>query len=276
MLNVSLADISLADLSHEDLMLLPKEEREGVAFLLAEMERRKSRRKFHELFPDVDTEQPDGSMVYARHKYAKHLEFFEAGATYQERCFRAANRVGKTLGSAYETSAHLTGLYPDWWIGRRFRAPINCWAAGKTNETTRDLVQPALLGDIAFDGPRKVVSGIGMVPGELLGKPAWKQGVPNLVDTIKVKHVTGGWSTLGFKSYEQGRGAFEGAAKHVIWLDEECPLDIYGECLIRLMTTNGIIMLSFTPLEGMSKTVLQFAPEGERPYEPPILTQGGE
>jgi hypothetical protein len=42
-----------------------------------------------------------------------------------------------------------------------------------------------------------------MVPGQLIGKHSWKQGVQDLVDTVKVKHASGGWSTLGFKSYEQ-------------------------------------------------------------------------
>jgi phage terminase large subunit-like protein len=66
------------------------------------------------------------------------------------------------------------------------------------------------------------------------------------------------------KSYEQGRGSFEGTSQHVIWLDEECPMDVYGECLIRLMTTQGVLLLTFTPLEGMSETVLQFQLASER------------
>ncbi len=51
------------------------------------------------------------------------------------------------------------------------------------------------------------------------------------------------------------------------WLDEEPPLDVYGECLIRTATTNGvgIIMLTFTPLEDMSAVVLQFMPAEFRP-----------
>ncbi len=53
--------------------------------------------------------------------------------------------------------------------------------------------------------------------------------------------------------------------QHVIWLDEEPPADVYGECLIRTMTTNGIIMLTFTPLSGMSAVVLQFMPAEFRP-----------
>ncbi len=69
-----------------------------------------------------------------------------------------------------------------------------------------------------------------------------------------------GWSTLGFKSYQQGRGSFEGTALHGIWLDEEPPEDVYGECLIRTATTDGIVMLTFTPLAGMSEVVMSFMP----------------
>lgn len=49
-------------------------------------------------YPDEDTPQPDGTVIHARSKYAKHLEFFEAGAKYRQRAARCANRVGKTLG----------------------------------------------------------------------------------------------------------------------------------------------------------------------------------
>lgn len=233
--------------------------------LLKAMERRFAQRQFYRLYPDQDVELPDGTTTYARSKYPKHMEFFEAGARYRERCAMAANRVGKTFGmGGFEIAAHLTGEYPPWWVGRRFEKPIRAWAAGKTNETTRDIVQTTLVGDVQ-SGTRKTVTGTGIVPGERLGQVAWKQGVPDLLDTIKVRHISGGWSTLGFKSYQQGRGSFEGTAQHVIWLDEEPPIDIYGECLIRTATTGGIIMLTFTPLEGLSETVMQFLPQDMRP-----------
>ena len=80
----------------------------------------------------------------------------------------------------------------------------------------------------------------------------------DLVDTVWVRHVSGGWSRLSFKAYEQGRGSFQGTAKDLIWLDEECPLDVYGECVIRTATTDGILMLTFTPLLGLTETVMQF------------------
>lgn len=230
--------------------------------LMAEISRRQDQRLFYNLFPDEDTEQADGSIIHAREKYPKHLEFFDAGAKYRERCAMAANRIGKTLAmGGYEMAAHLTGDYPEWWPGRRFKRPIRAWAAGKTNETTRDIVQATLLGEIRGSGSEKRFNGTGVVPGRALGKITWKQGVSDLSDTIKVRHVSGGWSLLGFKSYQQGRGSFEGTAQHAIWLDEEPPEDIYGECLIRTATTNGIIMLTFTPLEGMSAVVQSFLPQ---------------
>lgn len=199
--------------------------------------------------------------ISKRSNYPKQMEFFEAGRLYTERCFMAGNRVGKSIAGAFETTCHLTGIYPHWWEGRRFNVPTKYWAAGKTNETTRDIVQEKLLGKVIGSGPTKTVSGTGMIPGDLIGDINWKQGVAGLVDNVQIKHVDGEFSTLGFKSYQQGRGSFEGTEQHGIWLDEEPPIDIYGECVIRTATTNGIIMMTFTPLEGMTETVLQFIPQ---------------
>jgi len=238
---------------------LPLPQQARYAALMQALIQRRKQRMFYDLFPDVDLHDVDGSiLIYARDKYPKHLEFFAAGSDYRERCFLAANRVGKTTCGSYELTCHLTGIYPDWWEGKRFLHPVRAWACGRRNETTRDIVQASLLGPVAYEGLRKVLAGTGMVPGDLIGRVTWKRGVEDLTDTVKVKHASGGWSTLGMKSYEQGRGSFEGTSQHVIWLDEECPMDVYGECLIRLMTTQGVLLLTFTPLEGMSETVLQF------------------
>lgn len=245
---------------------LPRQVKVEIISLLEEKDRRDRQNKFYHYFPKK-THTWRGWVYHERTQYAKHMEFFEMGRIYRERCFRAANRVGKTeSGGGYELTCHLTGEYPDWWVGRRFDRPIRAWAAGKTNETTRDILQRKLLGKVKYDGQRKVVDGTGVIPGALLGSPTWKQGVPDLVDTIMVLHVpTGEWSTLGLKSYQQGRGSFEGTEQDVIWLDEEPKLAIYGECIIRTATTNGIIMLTFTPLDGMSEVVLQFMPADQRP-----------
>ena len=75
---------------------------------------------------------------------------------------------------------------------------------------------------------------------------------------MTVKHVSGELSTLGLKAYAQGRGAFEGTAQHGIWLDEEPDMAVYAECLTRTMTTDGMILATFTPLEGMSDVVMAY------------------
>jgi phage terminase large subunit-like protein len=235
--------------------------------ILQEKARRKRQNLFERLYPEEDTVQPDGEIIHSRHKYAKHMEFLKAGADYRERCAMAGNRVGKTYGmGGYECTCHLTGLYPDWWEGRRFTRPIRAWAAGKTNETTRDIVQQTLMGELVKDAAgRKGFDGTGIIPAKKIGAMTFKKGGSDLLDKAKIRHKSGGWSILGIKSYEQGRGAFEGTAQHVIWMDEEPPLDVYGECVIRTATTNGIVMVTFTPLEGLSETVLQFMPQEMQP-----------
>lgn len=229
-----------------------------------ELNRREAQNRFRHFFPD-ETHEWRGEIFYARKLYPKQMEFFKASATYREPCFMAANRVGKTIAGGYEVAAHLTGEYPDWWEGKRFDRPIRAWAAGDTNETTRDIVQRELLGDVTIDGKRRCVSGTGMIPGEFIGGIRWKQGVADLCDVVRIKHVTGGWSTLGFKSYQQGRISFQGTEQEVIWLDEEPDRSIYSECLTRTATTNGLVLTTFTPLEGLSEVALMFLPQEYQP-----------
>jgi phage terminase large subunit-like protein len=108
-----------------------------------------------------------------------------------------------------------------------------------------------------------------LIPAEDIDQETitWKRGIADFIDTIQIKSRFGGWSSLGIKSYEQGRGAFEGTAKDFIWDDEEPPLEIYTEQSIRLMTKSGLSALTFTPLEGMSDVVQAFLPGGRLPGE---------
>jgi phage terminase large subunit-like protein len=197
-----------------------------------------------------------------RELYAKHLEFFEAGARKNERLFMAANRVGKSEGvGAYETTLHLTGKYPPWWKGRRFERPISAWAAGQTAKTTRDIIQLALLGP----GPQ---FGTGLIPAEMILGTTPKPGIPEAVETIYVRHASGERSEVMLKSYDQGVESFYGTGKDVVWLDEEAEQKIYTESLTRTLSTrlgepNGILLFTFTPLWGVTDIVREYieAPE---------------
>lgn len=215
------------------------------------LRRRQAKNKIRSYYPDTGP--------LRRELYQKHLEFFRAGSAHPERLFLAANRVGKTEGAgAYETTLHLTGQYPDWWEGRRFERPIKGWAAGDTSKTVRDIIQAKLLGQAGQHGT-------GMIPADLIVDTKAKQGLPDAIELIYVRHATGGQSVLSLKSYDQKRISFQGTEQDVIWLDEEPPADVMAECVMRTMATGsfdgGIVMLTFTPLTGWTDVVDSFLNE---------------
>lgn len=225
--------------------------------LLDERERRKSTNRIKFYYPD------EGPL--RRDLYKKHMQFFAAGNKYFERLFLAANRIGKTEGAGgFETTLHLTGDYPKWWPGRKFSRSVDWWAAGDTTETVRDIIQLKLLGNVG-----KGEIGTGLIPKDKLVDYSLRRGVSDSVDSIWVRHSSGGVSQCALKSYDQKRKSFQGTKKDGIWLDEEPALDIYTECLLRTTDTsgsseeNGLMMLTFTPLLGMSETVMAFLPGGQ-------------
>jgi len=218
---------------------------------LLELEHQLSKRQ------KIDDYYPDYGPL-RRELYSKHLQFFEAGATRRERALIAANRAGKSEGvGGYETVLHLTGRYPHWWKGRRFTRPILAWAAGVTAKTARDIIQRILLGPVGDFGT-------GLIPGDLLVRTTAKPGVADAIEGIFVRHVSGGVSELIIKSFDQQREAYQGTNRDLIWLDEECPRDIWVECLLRTMTTNGMLMLTFTPLQGLTELCRDFLEEQDK------------
>jgi phage terminase large subunit-like protein len=228
------------------------EELQEVLSLTTALQRLTEREKLYSYYPDTGP--------LRRELYVKHCQFFAAGATEKERCMLAANRVGKTEGvGGYEVTLHLTGEYPAWWVGHRFDKPTKWWAAGDTAKTVRDIIQAKLLGPPGD----KAAEGTGLIPADRIVRTTPKQGIPDAVEHIYVKHKSGGTSVIQLKSYDQGREVFQGTEQDGIWLDEEPPLSIYTECVIRTMTTNGLVLCTFTPLEGLSETVLHYLPEGD-------------
>lgn len=83
-------------------------------------------------------------------------------------------------------------------------------------------------------------------------------GVSNALDSVSVRHVSGGTSTLLFKAYEQGRGKWQANTVDFVWFDEEPPEDVYFEGITRTNATKGLIAVTFTPLKGMSSVVARY------------------
>lgn len=192
--------------------------------------------------------------------YEWQQEFFRAGKTNKQRLLMAANQVGKTRGcGAPEIAYHLTGLYPEDWEGYVFNQPIDAWALGVSGEQIRDNLQQAILGD-TIDGEEW---GKGTVPLKCIGDYIRSSQTKGLVKEIKIKHKSGGWSSLGFRSYTQGQHALMGPIKDLILIDEE-PEDpeIYPQCVTRTINGDngkgGLVMLTFTPENGMTELVTQF------------------
>ena len=155
--------------------------------------------------------------------YAKQIEFFAQGRDKYERLLMAGNQLGKTEAGAVEAAYHLTGLYPEWWPGRRWDRPTIGWICGETSQVVRDVQQEKLCGEPGVTD----AFGTGYVPRDLfVDKPSLARGVADAYDTIQVRHKSGGVSVGVFKSYEQGRTKFQGKAIDWGWLDEEPDSDV--------------------------------------------------
>ena len=211
-------------------------------YVAAEQERRKYN-KIESMFKTVDN----------RLTYSKHMEVIDNTNKFRQVCMMAANRIGKSELGAYIVSCHLTGNYPDWWSedihGKTFNKPTSIIAAGETGTLVRDSIQNKLLGAINDIGS-------GLIPKKDIVSTRPRAGIPNAVDTAMVAHKNGGQSLLQFQSYDQGREKVQATARDVIWCDEEPPLEVYIEMLLRTMTTDGLVLSTFTPLKGISSTIM--------------------
>jgi phage terminase large subunit-like protein len=195
--------------------------------------------------------------------FPKQIEFITAGATNKTRLLLAGNRAGKSETAAYEAAVHLTGKYPPDWTGKKFDKPIIAWVAGVSAQATRNILQSKLIGP----PNRRAEWGTGFLPkADLdLDNVSMQPGIPNAIDSISVRHVSGGYSTLSFLAFSMGREKFQGTEVGLVLLDEECPLEVFSECLTRTATTKGIVMLTFTPLTGVTPLVQLFLDPQTRP-----------
>src|SRR5215470_5264277 len=77
--------------------------------------------------------------------YSTQLKFFAAGSSgVHQRLLYGGSQSGKTTSGGAEAAWHLSGDYPDWWKGKRFRKPIRAWALGESTTLVRDTLQKKL------------------------------------------------------------------------------------------------------------------------------------
>lgn len=199
--------------------------REEILSRLAEVEREIAKRRSENLLLSYNT----GGKV---HK--KQLEFHKC--LKRNRWVFGGNRSGKTECGAVECLWMLRGIHPY----RENKKEAFGWAVSLSQQVQRDVAQAKILKYL----PKSWIADIVMLSGRR-DSPAG-----GVIDQIKIKNVSGGISTLGFKSCDQGREKFQGSSLDFVWFDEEPPRDIYEECLMRVMDRKGEIFGTMTPLKG--------------------------
>ena len=197
-------------------------------------------------------------MRYHQLKYFrpfKHqLKFFLTGNS-ERRGILAANRIGKTVSTCYETAMHLTGLYPDWWNGYRFDKAITCMVAGEGWSQVALVLQNELLGTQDVKISENI--GTGAIPRDRIITDTMRNDGANCIG-VEIKHVSGGKSYLLFANYTQEVRQLQGFKLNLAVFDEQPPDDFFSEMVTRTATTQGKVLCSFTPLKGLNGLVSKF------------------
>jgi phage terminase large subunit-like protein len=188
--------------------------------------------------------------------YPKQLEFLNSTALPHTLCgFQAGNQIGKSTCAAVAVAMFATGRYPDWYKGRRFDGPTDGWVLGESSQSVRDTMQRLLCGPVG--DPEGL--GTGFIPkSSIVGSPILSHGTGGSYDSIRVRHVSGGVSTIGFRSYEMSREKLQSRTLHYCLCDEEPPADIVNELLARMIATQGLMLMVYTPLHGTLRVVKMF------------------
>lgn len=232
-----MSNLGLTDLDQIDLGTLTPEEKRELVELLAKQDLKQRRNQLDQYRP-----------------YPKQIEFHTAGKDVRERLFMAGNQLGKTVAGSMEVAIHATGRYPTWWRGYRFPRATRWIVGSESSELTKKGVQRLLLGQPEL----KESWGTGAIPHDAIKSTTPRAGVPDAVAAIVVKHISGEDSVIQLSSYEQGRSKWQADTVDGVWFDEEPPLALYSEGLTRTQATGGIVMVTFTPLLGMSDVVKRF------------------
>lgn len=201
-----------------------------------------------------------GDMKFNQLKYFrpfKHQTDFFATGSFQRRGILAANRIGKTVSTCFETAVHLTGRYPEWWPkdAKRFKKPVTVFVAGEGWEQVARVLQDELLG--TKDVKIKDALGSGAIPRECIITDTMRVDGANCIG-VEIRHASGGKSYLLFGNYTQEVRNLQGFKLDFVVFDEQPPDDIFSELVTRTATTQGQVLCSFTPLKGLNGLVSKF------------------
>lgn len=150
------------------------------------------------------------------------------------RQYIGGNRSGKTTGGINEDIWWLTGRHP---YLKLPPAPIfgRIVTVDFKNGATKIII-PQLKQWIP---PSDLING------------SWEDSYNGNLNTLTLANG----SELEIMSHEQDLDKFAGVPRHFMHFDEECPEDIFKECIARLVDYNGRWWMTMTPVEGMTWTM---------------------
>ena len=207
---------------------------------------------FEDLVTTVAEDMRYNQLRYFR-PFEHQRQFFTT--TTDRRGILAANRIGKTVSTCYETACHLTGRYPSWWTGKRFTGPITAMVAGEGWSQVALVLQKELLG--TQDVKITEAIGTGAIPRTDIVTDTMRNDGANCIG-CEIRHVGGGKSYLLFANYTQEVRQLQGFKLNLAVFDEQPPDDFFSEVVTRTATTQGMILCSFTPLKGLNGLVSKF------------------
>ena len=188
--------------------------------------------------------------------FQHQIDFFATGHS-SRRGILAANRIGKTVSTCFETAMHLTGRYPAWWpeTARRFDSPITVMVAGEGWSQVALVLQNELLG--TNDVKLRLNIGTGAIPREDIRIDTMRSDGANCIG-VEIRHASGGNSYLLFANYTQEVRQMQGFKLNLAVFDEQPPDNFFSEIVTRTATTQGQVLCSFTPLKGLNGLVSKF------------------
>ena len=167
--------------------------------------------------------------IYGYRPHYKQEQFHASRA--KGTVFIGGNRSGKTVGGGAEAVMRLIGKHP-------YRDIPGAPCRGRM--VTVDIEE----------GIKKIAIPEIMrwMPKKYLKNGSWDDSYDKQSRTLT---LTNG-SFLEFMSYEQAVEKFAGTSRHFVWFDEEPPKEIFNECMMRLVDTDGDWWITMTPLIEMS------------------------
>ena len=188
------------------------------------------------------------------HRYGTELESWKDADnllnTHSEMLILGGNRAGKTEYAAKRIAqafvgADLNGFAPDWIKDKFKKRGLNIWCLHTTNMTSVSMQQNVFQKYLPPELKEAKRSKSTQV--------SWTQK-NGFSDNTAVYNGNQIW----FLNYSQDIKVVEGGEVDFVWCDELVPADWLETLKYRLITRNGKLLVTFTPILGYTQTVKEF------------------